>query len=107
MIKRTINARKRTKTHERVKKTTNYKATRKRGKIMNFASAFISLQRGHKIRRKHWKGYWILENNEIMMHCYDGRVINIKDTDDILYTISNMACNDWEIADNYGATKEQ
>ena len=74
---------------------------------MNFASAFISLQRGHKIRRKHWKGYWILENNEIMMHCYDGRVINIKDTDDILYTISNMACNDWEIADNYGARKKQ
>ena len=74
---------------------------------MNFASAFISLQRGHKIRRKHWKGYWILENNEIMMHCYDGRILNIRESEDILYTLENIACDDWEIADNYGATKEQ
>ena len=29
------------------------------------------------------------------------------DTDDILYTISNMACDDWEIADDYGTTKEK
>lgn len=74
---------------------------------MNFASAFISLQRGHNIKRKHWGGYWKLENGEIMMYCYDGKVINLKDTDDILYTISNMACDDWEIADDYGTTKEK
>ena len=74
---------------------------------MNFASAFISLQRGHNINRKHCGGFWTLENGEIMMYCYDGKVINLKDTDDILYTISNMACDDWEIADDYGTTKEK
>ena len=73
---------------------------------MNFASAFISLQRGHKIRRKHWSGYWILEDNEIFMYTYDGRKINLRDSEDILYTVSNMACDDWEIADSYGAEKE-
>lgn len=73
---------------------------------MNFASAFISLQRGHKIKRKHWTGYWQLENNEIIMYTYDGRKINIRESKDMLYTISNMACDDWEIADSYGTTKE-
>ena len=73
---------------------------------MNFASAFISMQRGHKIKRKHWQGYWIIENGEILMYCRDCKVINIRESTDILYTVSNMACNDWEIADNYNASKE-
>jgi hypothetical protein len=74
--------------------------------IMNFASAFISMQRGHKVKRKHWQGYWKIENGEILMHCRDGKVFNIRESDDILYTISNIACDDWEIADNYHASKE-
>lgn len=68
---------------------------------MNFATAYISMQRGHKVKRKHWKGYWIVEDGEIVMHCRDGRVINIRESEDMMYTISNMACNDWEIADDY------
>lgn len=74
---------------------------------MNFASAFISLQRGHKIKRKHWTGYWVLEDNEIIMHTYNDKTINIRNSGDILYTVSNMACDDWEIADNYGAKNER
>lgn len=73
---------------------------------MNFASAFISLQRGHKIKRKHWTGYWVLEGNEIIMHTYNDKTINICDSDDILYTVSNMACDNWKIADNYVAKNE-
>lgn len=73
---------------------------------MNFASAFISLQRGHKIKRKHWTGYWLLEDGEIFMYTYDGRKTNVRESKDMIYTISNMACDDWEIVDNYGATKE-
>lgn len=34
---------------------------------MNFASALFSLKRGHKIKRKHWTGWWELEGNEVMM----------------------------------------
>lgn len=74
---------------------------------MNFASAFISLQRGHKIKRSHWGGYWKLEDGKVMMHTWDGKVINLLDTKDVMYTLSNCACDDWEIADKYGATKEQ
>ena len=58
---------------------------------MNFASALFSLKRGHKIKRKHWTGWWELDGNEVMMHCYDGRVINIRDSEDITYhTMSTL-----------------
>ena len=73
---------------------------------MNFASALISMQRGHKIKRHHWNGYWMIKDNEIIMYTYNNESINIRDSKDMLYTVSNMACDDWEIADTYGATKE-
>ena len=74
---------------------------------MYFASALFSLRRGHKIRRKHWTGYWQLgEDNEVYMYCYDGRILNIRESEDILYTLENIACNDWEIADDDHAAYE-
>ena len=73
---------------------------------MNFASALFSMQRGHKVKRHHWTGYWTIENNEIIMHTYDNKIINIRDSIDMIYTVSNMACDDWEISDTYGAAKE-
>ena len=74
---------------------------------MNFASAYISMTRGHRIRRKHWSGYWEMKDNEVMLHCKDGEVINLRDTDDMSYTLSNIACDDWEIADDYGTEYER
>lgn len=74
---------------------------------MNFASAYISMIRGHRIRRKHWSGYWEMKDNEVMFHCKDGKAINLRDTDDMSYTLSNIACDDWEIADDYGTEYER
>lgn len=73
---------------------------------MSFASAWISMQLGHRIRRKHWSGYWELENGEVMIHCYDDRVLNLRESENMMYTLSACACDDWEIADDYGAEKE-
>ena len=53
---------------------------------MNFAGAIFALQRGHKVKRHHWSGYWYLAPmstvtsdkcetdtiQTIMMHTYDG-----------------------------------
>ena len=58
---------------------------------MNFASALFALKRGHKIKRHHWTGYWRLENGEVMMHTWDGKCINVRDSEDMLYTMENMA----------------
>lgn len=39
---------------------------------MNFASALFELQRGHKIKRHHWGGYWQYnkEKDTVIMHTY-------------------------------------
>lgn len=66
---------------------------------MNFSGALFALMRGHKVRRHHWSGYWIYdkENNNIIIHTHDGKELFLKDTPDIIYTLSNCACDDWEI----------
>ena len=76
---------------------------------MNFAGAIFALQRGHKVKRHHWSGYWYLSpsNGYIMMHTYDGREIDIRQTSDIIYTLSNCACDDWEIVEDWNKETEQ
>lgn len=75
---------------------------KKEKKNMWFCDAIEFLKQGYRIRRKDWKGYWKLEDGEVIMHCAtpDGdelTPINIKDTDDILFTLSNVAADDWEV----------
>lgn len=64
---------------------------------MNFASALFAMERGHKVRRSHWSGYWTIENEELIMHCRDGLVLNLRESDDMVYTLRNISCDDWEI----------
>ena len=57
---------------------------------------------GAKIKRKSWGGYWEYDpdRNDIIMHCKEGTVIMLKnESTDIEYTLSNICCDDWEIAD--------
>ena len=84
--------------------------------IMNFAGAIFALQRGHKVKRHHWSGYWHLTpthiNNKhevptIMMHTYDGKEVDIRQTLDIIYTLSNCACDDWEIVEDWDKETEK
>ena len=78
---------------------------------MNFAGAIFALQRGHKVKRHHWSGYWYLAPADavqtIMMHTYDGGEIDIRNTLDIIYTLSNCACDDWEIVEDWNKETEQ
>lgn len=78
---------------------------------MDFNSALISMQHGHNVRRKHWKGYWYMKGNEIIMHCYNDASNTFSDiylryTSNMLYTVQNMMCNDWEIADCLNSSGE-
>lgn len=42
---------------------------------MEFKKAYEALKQGHKIKREHWRGYWVKENGTITMHCKDGSII--------------------------------
>lgn len=66
---------------------------------MKFSEAFEALNKGCKIKLSHWVGYWQLENGRVMMHCKNGDVIDLQDSKDIVYTLSNIASDDWQIAD--------
>jgi hypothetical protein len=64
---------------------------------MQFSEVWPALLSGAKIRLPHWKGYWVWENSTIMMHCADGSVIDIRETDNVAFTFDNVASHCWEI----------
>lgn len=58
-------------------------------------SKFIS---GTPIKRDCWKGYWKYHYGRIDMYSKDGTITNFCETKDLLFTISNITENDWQIA---------
>lgn len=67
---------------------------------MDFTSAFISMQQGHKVTRTTWSGYWCIKNGEIIMVTKEGKAVNLRESPDMMYTISNMLCDDWGVCDD-------
>lgn len=67
---------------------------------MDFTSAFISMQQGHKVTRTTWKGYWCILNGEIVMVTKEGKAVNLRESPDMMYTISNILCDDWGVCDD-------
>ena len=65
---------------------------------MNFKEALELLNRGVPVKRKEWKGYWIKKDNNIIIHLKEGEDLDIRDTDDIFFTLSHTVESDWEIA---------
>lgn len=57
------------------------------------------LREGKKVKLPTWAGYWQKGGNEIMMHCHDGRVLNIRESDNIFWTLENICSDEWEIVE--------
>ena len=66
---------------------------------MNFGQAFELMKQGVKVKLPNWAGYWAWENGTIMMHCKDGEVIDLRDTERPEYTFANMASDEFIVAD--------
>ena len=66
-------------------------------KNLSWKDAWWYLLQGKKIKRALWEGYWAWENNTIMMHCRDGSITDIRDTDFVAYTFFNIAQRDWMV----------
>ena len=64
---------------------------------MDFKTAYRYLRKGCKIKLPHWGGYWVWENDTVMMYCKNGDILDIRETEDVNFTISNINCNNWEI----------
>ena len=75
-------------------------------KHMDFRHAWFHLLNGKRVRLSHWAGYWEWKNNTIMIHTREGEVLDIRDTDNVAYTFSNIATNDWEVAEEESVKEE-
>lgn len=64
---------------------------------MEFKDAYAAMKCGSKVRRHGWQGYWEWDGTTIWMHCRDGFVLDIRQTDDVNFTLSNILASDWEI----------
>ena len=65
---------------------------------MKFAEAFAAMKEGYRAKLSHWKsGYWEYDpdGDRIMMHCSDGRILEIRETDDLSFTLENIMSDDW------------
>lgn len=66
---------------------------------MNFTQAYAFMKQGKKVKLPSWCGYWELKNDTINMYTKDNRVVNIKDMENVLYTLDNICSDEWEVAD--------
>lgn len=67
---------------------------------MIFQAAYNYMKRGHKITLPEWGGYWYWskEKDTIIIYTRDGIEFDIRETDDVDYTISFTFRDDWELA---------
>lgn len=70
---------------------------------MNFKEAFELMKKGMKVKLPSWAGYWYWskERQTIIMHTKDGVEMDIRETQVPDYTFSNIACDDWILADGH------
>lgn len=68
---------------------------------MLWNQVFKLMKQGHKIKLPSWGGYWYWDNKAktVMMHCKDNRTLDIRETEVVDYTFSNIASDEWIIAD--------
>lgn len=66
---------------------------------MRFSEAFEALKQGATVKCPEWAGFWKWEDNSIKMYCKDGRVLDIRETEDVDYTMKFILRDDWEIVE--------
>nr|DAE61959.1 MAG TPA: Protein of unknown function (DUF2829) [Caudoviricetes sp.] len=80
---------------------------------MNFKQALEEMKKGNKVKLPSWGGYWCWDDTKqtIMMHCRpedadkgQGSILDIRETQRVQYTLSNVLSDEWVIADNENCT---
>lgn len=67
---------------------------------MKFERALEALKQGAKIKLPSWKGYWVKEGNTVKMYCKNGEILDIRETEDVFYTLGNIASEDWQLVES-------
>ncbi|MCI7739345.1 MAG: DUF2829 domain-containing protein [Lachnospiraceae bacterium] len=69
---------------------------------MLFKEAFELMKKGMKVKLPSWGGYWYWskEKQTIIIHTKDGTEMDIRETQIPDYTFSNIASDEWVLADD-------
>ena len=64
---------------------------------MNFSEAWKLLKEGKKVKLPTWSGYWEIdkEAGRVMMHCKEGTIIPLFESQMEDYTLENIASINW------------
>lgn len=67
---------------------------------MLWREAWGLMLKGHDVKLPSWGGFWRFnkEKEIIEMHCKEGVVIDIRNTDRVFYTYNNIASDKWMLA---------
>lgn len=63
----------------------------------DFEAALELMILGIPVKLPEWQGYWIWEEDTIMIHTKEGGVLDFRNTDDVYYTMSNILRDDWQV----------
>lgn len=67
---------------------------------MNFKTALIEMQAGAKMKLPSWGGFWYWDPTKqtVMMHTKDGEELDIRETQRVEYTLTNVLSDEWIMA---------
>ena len=68
---------------------------------MKFEDALKTMKSGEKVKLPSWGGYWCWnpEKETIIMHTKDGQELDIRETENVEYTLQNILSDEWTLAD--------
>lgn len=68
---------------------------------MKFEQALKEMKSGKKVKLPSWGGYWTWdpEKETIIMHTKEGKEMDIRETDRVEYTLTNILSDEWQFAD--------
>ena len=74
---------------------------------MKFEDALKTMKSGEKVKLPSWGGYWCWnpEKETIIMHTTDGQELDIRETQNVEYTLQNILSDEWALADGTNCPK--
>lgn len=68
---------------------------------MKFSEAFKEMKSGIPVKLSSWAGYWRWdeESQTILMYTKDGGCLDIRETQNVEYTLKNILSDEWVYAD--------
>ena len=69
---------------------------------MKFSEAFSAMKSGIPVKLPSWAGYWWWdeESQTILMYTKDGGCLDIRETQNVEYTLKNILSDEWVYADS-------